>query len=389
MIDWNKNLATTVQHTKQSGIRRFFDIASTMEDVISLGIGEPDFVTPWTIRESCIYGLERGYTAYTSNKGLYELRHAITHMYERDFQVKYNPNDEVLITVGVSEAVDLTMRAILNPNDEILIPEPCYVSYAACATLVGAKAIAVPTKSENEFKVTPEDLEKHITPKTKALLIGYPNNPTGTILEYDELLAIANFAQKHNLIVISDEIYGDLTYGERKHICFSALPDMKECSIILNGFSKAYAMTGWRLGYALAPKPVIDAMNKIHQYTMICAPITAQIAGLEAIRNGQKHMKKMVAEYDRRRRLIYEGFTSMGLKCFEPKGAFYIFPDISSTGLSSEEFAEQLLLRQHVAVVPGTAFGECGKGFIRASYATSVDNISGALARIKNFLDNL
>ena len=237
--------------------------------------------------------------------------------------------------------------------------------------------------------VNAEDLEKHITPKTKALLIGYPNNPTGTILEYDELLAIANFAQKHNLIVISDEIYGDLTYGERKHICFSALPDMKERSIILNGFSKAYAMTGWRLGYALAPKPVIDAMNKIHQYTMICAPITAQIAGLEAIRNGQKHMKKMVAEYDRRRRLIYEGFTSMGLKCFEPKGAFYIFPDISSTGLSSEEFAEQLLLRQHVAVVPGTAFGECGKGFIRASYATSVDNISGALARIKNFLDNL
>lgn len=236
MIDWNKNLATTVQHTKQSGIRRFFDIASTMEDVISLGIGEPDFVTPWTIRESCIYGLERGYTAYTSNKGLYELRHAITHMYERDFQVKYNPNDEVLITVGVSEAVDLAMRAILNPNDEILIPEPCYVSYAACATLVGAKAIAVPTKSENEFKVTPEDLEKHITPKTKALLIGYPNNPTGTILEYDELLAIANFAQKHNLIVISDEIYGDLTYGERKHICFSALPDMKECSIIFKRF---------------------------------------------------------------------------------------------------------------------------------------------------------
>ena len=389
MINWQENLAYNVQQTKPSGIRRFFDIASTMYDVISLGIGEPDFITPWSIRESCVYGLERGYTAYTSNKGLFELREAITQMFARDFNINYDPNNEIIITVGVSEAVDIAMRSILNPGDEILIPEPCYVSYAACATLAGAKPIAVPTKSENEFKVTAEDLAQHITSKTKALLIGYPNNPTGTILEYDELLAIANFAKKHNLIVISDEIYGDLTYGDKKHICFSSLPDMKDYSIILNGFSKAYAMTGWRLGYALAPKPVIDAMNKIHQYTMICAPITAQIAGLEAIRNGQKHMKKMVAEYDRRRRLIYEGFTSMGLNCFEPKGAFYIFPNISNTGLTSEEFAEQLLLKQHVAVVPGTAFGQCGEGFIRASYATSVDNISEALKRIQKFLNTL
>ncbi len=388
-MKWENSLAKTVLKTKKSGIRRFFDIASTMDDVISLGIGEPDFVTPWSIRESCVYGLERGYTSYTSNKGMFELRHAITHMYKRDYNVNYDPETEALVTVGVSEAVDIAMRAVLNPGDEVLIPEPCYVSYTACATLAGGVPVAVPTSPENEFKVTPDDLEKYVTDKTKVLLIGYPNNPTGTILERDELLAIAQFAEKHDLIVMSDEIYGDLTYGDRKHVCFSSLPNMKERTILLNGFSKAYAMTGWRLGYALAPKPVIDAMNKIHQYAMICAPITAQIAGLEALRNGEKHMKKMVAEYDRRRRLIYEGFTSMGLKCFEPKGAFYIFPDIRSTGLSSEDFAEELLRRQRVALVPGSAFGECGEGFIRASYATSVDNISGALARIKNFLENI
>ena len=386
---WEQNLSNTVKATKHSGIRRFFDIASTMEDVISLGIGEPDFVTPWNIRESCVYGLERGYTSYTSNKGMFELRHAITHMYDKNFNVKYDPETDVIVTVGVSEAVDLAMRAVINPGDEVLIPEPCYVSYAACATLAGGSPVAVPTSPANEFKVTPEDLEQYVTDKTKVLLIGYPNNPTGTILEKDELMALAQFAEKHDLIVMSDEIYGDLTYGDRQHVCFSSLSGMKERTILLNGFSKAYAMTGWRLGYALAPEPVIDAMNKIHQYTMICAPITAQIAGLEAIRHGEKHMKKMVAEYDRRRRLVYEGFTSMGLKTFEPKGAFYIFPDITSTGLTSEEFAEQLLIRQHVAVIPGTAFGACGEGFIRASYATSIDNISAALARIKNFIEHL
>lgn len=389
MMNWENELSTTVKETKQSGIRRFFDIASTMEDVISLGIGEPDFITPWSIRESCVYGLERGYTSYTSNKGMFELRHAITHMYRRDYGVQYDPETDAIITVGVSEAVDIAMRAVINPGDEVLIPEPCYVSYAACTTLAGGRAVAVPTSPENEFKVTPSDLEKHLTDKTKVLLIGYPNNPTGTVLDRDELLALARFAKQHNLIVMSDEIYGDLTYGGRQHICFSSLPDMKERTIVLNGFSKAYAMTGWRLGYALAPAPVISAMNKIHQYTMICAPITAQVAGLEAIRNGEKHMRKMVAEYDRRRRLIYEGFTSMGLKCFEPKGAFYIFPDIRSTGMTSEDFAEELLKRQHVAVIPGNAFGQCGEGFIRASYATSIDNISGALARIKNFLQNI
>ena len=295
--------------------------------------------------------------------------------------------ENIAVGPGSSAMINMLGELFINPGDEFVFGDPSYEAFRDVANDYGAVPVAVPLDDNMNYDL--DAMLAAITDKTKILVVVNPNNPTGTILEYDELLAIANFAQKHNLIVISDEIYGDLTYGERKHICFSALPDMKERSIILNGFSKAYAMTGWRLGYALAPKPVIDAMNKIHQYTMICAPITAQIAGLEAIRNGQKHMKKMVAEYDRRRRLIYEGFTSMGLKCFEPKGAFYIFPDISSTGLSSEEFAEQLLLRQHVAVVPGTAFGECGKGFIRASYATSVDNISGALARIKNFLDNL
>lgn len=388
-MNWDTRLSTTVKETKKSGIRRFFDIASTMEDVISLGIGEPDFVTPWTIRESCVYGLERGYTSYTSNRGMYELRHAITHMFKKRYGISYNPETDAIITVGVSEAVDLAMRALLNPGDEVLIPEPCYVSYAACTTLAGGRAVAVPTSAENAFKVTPEDLEKYVTPKTKALLIGYPNNPTGTVLDRDELLAVAAFAKRHDLIVISDEIYGDLTYGGLEHICFSSLPDMQDRTIVLNGFSKAYAMTGWRLGYALAPAPLISAMNKIHQYAMICAPITAQIAGLEAIRNGEQQMRRMVTEYDRRRRLIYEGFVSMGLPCFEPKGAFYIFPDIRGTGLSSEEFAEELLKREHVAVIPGSAFGTCGEGFIRASYATSVDNIGIALARIKNFLNNL
>ena len=388
-MNWNERIADTVKITKQSGIRKFFDIASTMEDVVSLGIGEPDFITPWNIRESCVYGLEKGYTSYTNNKGMPELRQAISNMIDEEYHVSYDPATEILVTVGVSEAVDLALRAILNPRDEILIPEPCYVSYAGCTTLIGATPVGVPTSPANEFKVTPEDLEKYLSPKTKAILIGYPNNPTGTILEKTELQAIADFALKHDLIVISDEIYGDLTYGERKHICFSSLPHMKERSIVLNGFSKAYAMTGWRLGYALAPKEVLAAMNKIHQFSMICAPITAQLAGLEAITNGRKYMEQMVREYNRRRLIIYKGLKDLGLKVFEPKGAFYIFPDISSTGLSSEEFTERLLLEEHVAVVPGTAFGTCGEGFIRASYATSVDNINLALQRIENFLNKL
>ena len=387
-IDWQKRISPVVQAIPPSGIRRFFDIDAEMEDVISLGVGEPDFVTPWSIRESCVYGLEQGYTSYTANRGLWELREEICALQKRNFNIDYDPKTNVLVTVGVSEALDIAMRAILTPGDEILIPEPCYVSYKACASLAGAVAVAVPAKIENNFSITPADLEAHVTNKTKALLIGYPNNPTGAILTKDQLMDIAKFAQEHDLIVISDEIYGDLTYGGERHVCFAGLPGMKDRTILLNGFSKAYAMTGWRIGYAMSNPAIISAMTKIHQYTMLCAPITAQIAAVEALRHGEKYMKKMVSEYDKRRRLIYDGLTNAGLKCFEPKGAFYIFPDITSTGLTSEEFAEQLLMKEHVALVPGTAFGQCGEGYVRCSYATSVTKISEAIARIEHFVQH-
>ena len=387
-IDWQKRISPVVQAIPPSGIRRFFDIAAEMEDVISLGVGEPDFVTPWSIRESCVYGLEQGYTSYTANRGLLELREEICALQKRNFNIDYDPKTNVLVTVGVSEALDIAMRAILTPGDEILIPEPCYVSYKACASLAGAVPVAVPAKIENNFSITPADLEAHVTNKTKALLIGYPNNPTGAILTKEQLMDIANFAQEHDLIVISDEIYGDLTYGGERHVCFAGLPGMKDRTILLNGFSKAYAMTGWRIGYAMSNPAIISAMTKIHQYTMLCAPITAQIAAVEALRHGEKYMKKMVSEYDKRRRLIYDGLTNAGLKCFEPKGAFYIFPDITSTGLTSEEFAEQLLIKEHVALVPGTAFGQCGEGYVRCSYATSVTKISEAIARIEHFVQH-
>ena len=387
-IDWQKRISPVVQAIPPSGIRRFFDIAAEMEDVISLGVGEPDFVTPWSIRESCVYGLEQGYTSYTANRGLLELREEICALQKRNFNIDYDPKTNVLVTVGVSEALDIAMRAILTPGDEILIPEPCYVSYKACASLAGAIPVAVPAKIENNFSITPADLEAHVTNKTKALLIGYPNNPTGAILTKDQLMDIAKFAQEHDLIVISDEIYGDLTYGGERPVCFAGLPGMKDRTILLNGFSKAYAMTGWRIGYAMSNPAIISAMTKIHQYTMLCAPITAQIAAVEALRHGEKYMKKMVSEYDKRRRLIYDGLTNAGLKCFEPKGAFYIFPDITSTGLTSEEFAEQLLMKEHVALVPGTAFGQCGEGYVRCSYATSVTKISEAIARIEHFVQH-
>jgi len=385
-MNWEKRLSPAVNALAPSGIRRFFDIAAEMEDVISLGVGEPDFVTPWSIRESCVYGLEQGYTAYTSNKGLLELRQEIALLYQRNSQIDYDPAEECLVTVGVSEGLDLAMRAVVSAGDEVLIPEPCYVSYKACVTLAGGTAVPVPAKIENEFRITAAELEERLTPKTKVLLIGYPNNPTGAVMSRKDLLQIAEFAEKHDLLVISDEIYGDLTYGGMPHTCFAALPGMKDRTILLNGFSKAYAMTGWRIGYALANPVIIAAMTKIHQYTMLCAPITAQIAAIEALRHGEKYMRKMVAEYDKRRRLIYDGFCKIGLTCFEPKGAFYIFPSIQSTGLSSEEFAEALLYSERVALVPGNAFGECGEGFVRCSYATSVANITEALVRIENFV---
>ena len=386
-MNWNEKLSDSVQSVAPSGIRKFFDIAAKMQDVISLGVGEPDFVTPWTIRESCVYGLERGYTSYTANRGTPELRQEIANHFKKRYNLNYDVEKEILVTVGVSEALDLALRAILNPGDEVLIPEPSYVSYQACTIMAGGVPVPVPAKIENEFRITPEELEKFITPKTKAILIGYPNNPTGAIMERTDLEKISEFAEVNDLIVISDEIYGDLTYNG-VHECFAALPKMQDRTILLNGFSKAYAMTGWRIGYALGNPEIIGAMTKIHQYTMLCAPITAQMAAVEALRNGEKYMRKMVAEYDRRRKLIYDGFKNMGLECFEPRGAFYIFPNISSTGMTSEEFAEKLIQAEHVALVPGTAFGKSGAGHIRCSYATSVEKISAALDRIEHFVKN-
>ena len=388
-MNWENRLSTAVNELAPSGIRKFFDIAAEMEDVISLGVGEPDFITPWAIRESCVYGLEQGFTAYTANRGLLELRQEIAALYKRNFNTAYDPAEEILVTVGVSEGLDLAMRAIVSQGDEVLIPEPCYVSYKACVTLAGGIAVPVAAKIDNDFRITAAELEAKITPKTKALLIGYPNNPTGAVMSRLDLLEIADLAEKYDLIVISDEIYGDLTYGGMEHTCFSSLPGMKDRTILLNGFSKAYAMTGWRIGYALANPVIIAAMTKIHQYTMLCAPITAQIAAVEALRHGEKYMKNMVSEYDKRRRLIYDGLQKIGLSCFEPKGAFYIFPCIESTGLTSEEFAEQLLHSEHVALVPGNAFGSSGEGFVRCSYASSSKNLTEALDRIGRFVKPL
>ena len=384
-MNWSDKLSTSVKSIAPSGIRKFFDIAAQMEDVISLGVGEPDFITPWSIRESCVYGLERGYTSYTANRGMPELRKEIAKHYKRLYNLEYNSDTDVLVTVGVSEALDIALRAIIEPGDEVLIPEPCYVSYQACTVLAGGVPVSVPAKLENEFRITPEELEPHLTPKTKALLIGYPNNPTGAIMTRRDLQRIAEFAEKHDLIVISDEIYGDLTYSGL-HECFAAMPNMRDRTILLNGFSKAYAMTGWRIGYALGNEDFIAAMTKIHQYTMLCAPVTAQVAAIEALKHGEKYMKKMVAEYDRRRNLIYDGLNKLGLKCFEPKGAFYIFPDITSTGMTAEDFAEKLIRQERVALVPGTAFGKSGTGHVRCSYATSIEKISAALKRIEKFL---
>ena len=384
-MNWAERVSPLVRSIPPSGIRRFFDIVAEMSGVISLGVGEPDFVTPWHIRESCVHGLQRGYTSYTSNYGLLELRQEITRMIETDYGVTYNPKCEALVTVGVSEALDLAMRAILSPGDEVLVPEPCYVSYQACVTLAGGTPVSVSCTRENEFRVTVDQLAAAVTPRTKALLIGYPNNPTGAVMPREALAAIAQFAEQHDLIVISDEIYANLTY-DGEHTCFASLPGMRDRTILLNGFSKAYAMTGWRIGYALGNEDFIAAMTKIHQFTMLCAPITAQIAAVEALQQGRPSRERMVAEYDKRRRLMVEGLRNIGLDCFEPKGAFYVFPSIQNTGLTSLEFAEKLLHAEKVALVPGNAFGACGEGYIRCSYAASSKNLSEALDRIARFV---
>ncbi len=387
-MNWAERVSPLVRSIPPSGIRRFFDIVAEMSGVISLGVGEPDFVTPWHIRESCVHGLQRGYTSYTSNYGLLELRQEIARMLETDYGVIYDPKCEALITVGVSEALDLAMRALLSPGDEVLVPEPCYVSYNACVTLAGGVPVSVCCNRENEFRVTVEQLAAALTPRTKALLIGYPNNPTGAVMSREDLAAIARFAEQHDLIVISDEIYASLTY-DGEHTCFASLPGMRDRTILLNGFSKAYAMTGWRIGYAMGNADFIGAMTKIHQYTMLCAPITAQIAAIEAIKQGTASRNKMVDEYDRRRRLMVDGLRNIGLDCFEPRGAFYVFPSIRNTGLTSLQFAEQLLQAEKVALVPGDAFGACGEGFVRCSYASSSKNLSEALDRIGRFVKPL
>ena len=382
---WGDKISPAVRALPPSGIRKFFDLVTETEGVISLGVGEPDFVTPWHIREASIYALEKGYTMYTSNSGLLELREEISKDLYRDYGVQYDPRSELLVTVGVSEALDLAMRAIICPGDEVLIPEPSFVAYAPVATLAGGTPVLMPTSVENDFRLLPEQVESAITPRTKALLLSYPNNPTGAVMDRKSLLALAEIAKSHDLIVISDEIYDKLTYvGE--HTCLSSLPGMKERTLLLNGFSKAYAMTGWRVAYAAGNPDFIGAMTKIHQYSIMCAPITAQMAALEALKNGRPAMKRMVQEFSRRRHLVMQSFKDMGLPCFEPGGAFYAFPNISVTGLSSEEFAEQLLKEEQVAVVPGNAFGSAGEGFIRVSYAYSSDDLSEAFRRMTKFV---
>lgn len=381
-------ISNRVKAVPASGIRKFFDIVSQMTDVISLGVGEPDFITPWRIREACIYSLEKGYTTYTSNYGLLELRELISQHIKGRYGVTYNPENQILITVGVSEAVDLAMRAILNPGDEVIIPEPCFVSYKPCVVFADGIPVPVSTGPDTGFTPRPEQIENAITPKTRAIMLSFPSNPTGATMTREALQAVADIAVKHNLYLISDEIYDKLIYSG-EHVCVASLKGAYERTVYLNGFSKAYAMTGWRIGYAAANPDLIEAMMKIHQYIMMCAPITAQMAAIEALKNGNNDTAEMVRQYDRRRRLIVLALNKMGLECSEPHGAFYVFPRITSTGLSSDEFAERLLFEHKVAVVPGNVFGDCGEGYVRCSYATSLQNIQQAMERINLFISNL
>lgn len=382
-----QRLSPVVREIPPSGIRRFFDLANQMEDVISLGVGEPDFVTPWRVREACYYSLERGFTSYTSNYGLPELRQEIAN-YLKKYQLEYDPLKELVVTIGGSEAIDIALRTLVCPGDEVLIPEPAYVSYRPCAVLAGAVPVGVPTRAEDDFRLTAELLRQQITPRSKVLILCFPNNPTGAIMSEKDLRAIAQVVREHDLFVISDEIYAELTY-EGKHVSIASLPGMKERTVLVSGMSKAFAMTGWRIGYAAAPEEILNEMVKIHQYTILCAPVMGQMAALEALRHGEHEKKHMVERYNQRRRLIVKGFREIGLPCHEPKGAFYAFPDIRPTGLTSEQFAEGLLKHGKVAVVPGNVFGESGEGFIRCSYATSVEQIKKALERIERYVHSL
>ncbi len=389
MIDYGKVLSKTVVDMKPSGIRKFFDVANTMENVISLGVGEPDFHTPWQIRNAGIRSLEAGSTRYTSNKGLDLLRIEITRYLKRRFELEYDPKDEVLITVGGSEAIDIALRAFIEAGDEVIIPQPSYVCYEPMTRLAGGVPVTVELKAENNFKLTAKELKEKISDKTKVLILPFPSNPTGGIMEREDIDAIYEVIKDTNICVISDEIYAELTYGGKRHFAVASHPGMRERTVTVNGFSKAFSMTGWRLGYACAPKEITKAITKIHQYAIMCAPTTSQYAAIEALRSCDNEVERMKEEYNGRRRIIVKGFNELGLECKEPMGAFYAFPCIKSSGLSSEEFCERLLYAKKVAVVPGTAFGEGGEGYIRASYCYSVAHIKEALKRIGEFLEEL
>lgn len=383
-----KPLSEVVQNIKPSGIRKFFDIVSEMKDAISLGVGEPDFDTPWHIRDEGIFALEKGKTFYTSNSGLKELREEICNYLKRKQNISYNPVSEVIVTVGGSEAIDIGLRALVNPGDEVIIPQPSYVSYEPCAVLAGAKPVIINLKAENEFRLTPEGLKSAITDKTKVLILPYPNNPTGAIMERKDLEEIAKIIIDNDIYVMSDEIYAELTY-KGEHVSIASLDGMKERTILINGFSKAYAMTGWRLGYACAPEEIIKQMTKIHQFAIMCAPTTSQYAAVEALKNGDDDVESMRQAYNQRRRFLLNAFREMGLECFEPYGAFYVFPCIKEFGMTSEEFATRFLEEERVAAIPGNAFGESGEGFLRISYAYSLDNLKIAMERLKRFVEKL
>ena len=389
MMDYDKLLSQTVQDLKFSGIRKFFDIASSVKDVISLSVGEPDFKTPWAIRKEAIKILEKGKTTYTANAGLIQLREVISKYIERKLGVSYEPDGEVFVTVGGSEAIDCAFRVLCNPGDEVIVPEPSFVCYAPLVQMAGGVPVIVQTKLENKFKLTPEDLEGKITDKTKAIVLPFPNNPTGAVMHRDDLEKIAEVIRDKDIFVISDEIYSELTYGDERHVSIVEIEGMKERTIYINGFSKAFSMTGWRMGYFAAPKPVATQMLKIHQYAIMCAPTVSQFASIVAMTECDNEVSRMKDEYNARRRFVVKGFNDMGLDCFEPEGAFYAFPCIKSTGLSSQEFCTQLLNKKKVAIVPGDASGEAGEGFVRVSYAYSLQHLNIALERIREFLDEL
>lgn len=378
-------LSKKVLEIQPSGIRKFFDVASEMEDAISLGVGEPDFDTPWNIREEGIYSLEKGRTFYTSNAGLKELKIQITKFLKRKYNLEYDYNNETLVTVGGSEALDIALRAMLDPGDEVLIPQPSYVSYYPCTMLAGGKPVIIELKAENEFKLTRQQLLDSITDKTKILILSYPNNPTGAVMNYEDLSEIADIIVDNDIYVISDEIYSELTYGS-KHVSIASFPGLRERTIVINGFSKSHAMTGWRLGYVVGPENIITQMIKIHQFAIMCAPTTSQYAGIEALKNSDKDVDMMREAYDQRRRFLVNSLRKMGMDCFEPYGAFYVFPSVKRFGMNSDEFATKLLQEEKVAVVPGNAFGDCGEGYLRISYAYSIDDLKIALEKIENFV---